>query len=167
MFFFFVPGMLLALLRCSWERQRPRWLDGPFGRANLWLAVAVAAWVFAVEDTHRIALCAPAAFLITGACVLPLRSGRLIDALGWRPLALIGIASYSLYLWHLPIIFWLVPDTATDFWPLLGIALPLCLAAAALSYRLVESPFLRLRRRWSRPVTVSAPRRAVPAPAMS
>ena len=66
----------------------------------------------------------------------------LTRSLDWRPLALIGVASYSLYLWHLPIVEALAPHA-------LALSVPVSLAVALLSYRLVETPFLRLRRRWS------------------
>ncbi len=149
MFFYFVPGMLLALLRLSWERQPPSWLRGPLARADAWLAISLPVWVLAIDDTRRIALCALASFLTLGSCVLPLRPGRAISLLRWRPLALIGIASYSLYLWHLPIVYWLHPTAVSGFGPLLAVSLPLCIAVAVVSHRLVEAPFLRLRRRFS------------------
>jgi peptidoglycan/LPS O-acetylase OafA/YrhL len=66
----------------------------------------------------------------------------LARALDWRPLALVGVASYSLYLWHLPIVEALTPGAVL-------VSVPLSLLAALVSYRLVEAPFLRLRRRWS------------------
>lgn len=63
----------------------------------------------------------------------------------------LGVISYSLYLWHLPILTWFsfsetfaaIPSYRLP-WVLL-MALPLTLLAAALSYALVERPFLRLR----------------------
>jgi peptidoglycan/LPS O-acetylase OafA/YrhL len=106
------------------------------------------------------ALTAAAGFLLVGACVLPLRPGRVVQALEWRPLAAIGIASYSLYLWHQPILNAFVGlDIAPEsFSGLLAVTAPLCLAVAFASYRLVEEPFLRLRRRWAE----SNPARARP-----
>jgi peptidoglycan/LPS O-acetylase OafA/YrhL len=59
-------------------------------------------------------------------------------------MALVGVASYSLYVWHLPII------EATASGDLLALAVPLSLVAAFASYVAVESPFLRLRRRGGR-----------------
>ena len=70
-------------------------------------------------------------------------------SLEWRPLAVVGIASYSLYLWHPPIVQGLT-DGADAFLPLLAVAAPLCIVAALLSYTVIESPFLSLRRRWAR-----------------
>jgi len=36
-FLFFVPGMLLALLRVRWESRRPAWLRGPPSQGDLWI----------------------------------------------------------------------------------------------------------------------------------
>jgi peptidoglycan/LPS O-acetylase OafA/YrhL len=70
----------------------------------------------------------------------------------WRPLRFIGLVSYSLYLWHLPIINALAPMTTRlpGLWPLpAALAVGLCVAVpfAYLSYQLVERPFLRRRHR--------------------
>jgi peptidoglycan/LPS O-acetylase OafA/YrhL len=70
------------------------------------------------------------------------------------------VISYSYYLWHLPILesigeaSW-EPESTVG---LLAVSLPICLAAAHLSYRFVESPFLRLRRRWGATTAQQAPR---------
>jgi peptidoglycan/LPS O-acetylase OafA/YrhL len=83
---------------------------------------------------------------MVGALVLPLRDGPYVRALRLRPLALLGVASYSLYVWHLPIVKWL----AIDSFGLACLAcIPLCLAVAWASYRVIETPGLRLRRRWA------------------
>ena len=152
-FLFFVPGMLLALGRVALDggARRPRWLTGPIARSDLWLAVSAILWVVAVDDFRRTALCAVAAFLTVGACVLPLRHGPVTRALDWRPLAILGVASYSLYIWHFPLISWFHPSPAGGFAALFAIAVPLSIAVALLSYRSIEAPFLRLRRRWTKP----------------
>lgn len=60
----------------------------------------------------------------------------------------LGIISYSLYLWHLPIQQWTVAMldrfgiVGDRLWWLVGISIPLSLIAATLSYCLVERPFL-------------------------
>jgi peptidoglycan/LPS O-acetylase OafA/YrhL len=73
------------------------------------------------------------------------------NALQWRPLAVIGVASYSLYLWHVPVIKALVDGGAsTGFAVLTVIAVPVSIVVALASYAVIESPFLRLRRQWAR-----------------
>jgi peptidoglycan/LPS O-acetylase OafA/YrhL len=66
-----------------------------------------------------------------------------------RWLATLGIASYSLYLWHLPIVESLGPRTDARGPELLLVSLAVCVPIALASYALIERPFLRLRRRWT------------------
>lgn len=91
--------------------------------------------------------------LLVGVCVLPLRPGLFTRVLEWRPLALVGIASYSLYLWHDPILEALSATLPAESGVagLLGVGLPLCCLIALVSYGLVERPFLRLRGGWAVP----------------
>jgi peptidoglycan/LPS O-acetylase OafA/YrhL len=134
--FFFVPGMLLAL-------ARDVRLPGPLGSGDVWLLASIPVWLFIFDDYSRTAWAAIASFLVVGGAALPLRHGPVVRALDWRPLALVGVASYSLYLWHLPIVDALARHSALVW------AAPLSLLVAFVSYRAVEEPFLRLRRRWS------------------
>jgi peptidoglycan/LPS O-acetylase OafA/YrhL len=84
-------------------------------------------------------------------------------ALGWlstRPLVKLGVISYGIYLWHLPLLLMvrelgLLPST---FVPRLGVVLALAIGAAALSWVLLERPVMRYvasrqrasRARWDR-----------------
>ncbi len=58
------------------------------------------------------------------------------------PLRFIGLISYSLYMWHLPIIHPLIPALASLT---LKLRVPLAFLVAYLSYQLVERPFLSRR----------------------
>jgi len=148
-YMFFAVGMLLALLRLGWERGAPRWLAGPLVVPELWAGAAVLLWQRAALGGNQGYLLAPASFLLVGAFVLPLRPTPITRALEWRPLAVVGVASYSLYMWHVLVIDELADRTGLDgFVPLLAVAFPLCVAVALLSYAVVERFFLRLRRRW-------------------
>lgn len=62
--------------------------------------------------------------------------------LGSAPLRWLGQRSYSLYLWHFPILAALAARAALPASPVLGVAivLPLSLGAAELSWRFVERP---------------------------
>ncbi len=122
------------------------------GNAQLWFGVSLLLWlpVLLISYDLDFLICA-ASFVAIAACVLPLRDGPLISVLDWRPLVAVGVASYNLYLWHLPVIetiedgFSSVPSPAV-----LGlIGVPASIAIALISYRAIEAPFLRLRRRWS------------------
>jgi peptidoglycan/LPS O-acetylase OafA/YrhL len=158
-FMFFVPGMLVALLRLHWEAHPPSWLRGVLGAGDAWLVAAAAAALWQFEDYRDYAPTVIATFLALGACVLPLSRGRIVRALDWRPLAVIGVASYSLYLWHQPILGRLASDTGflSTYRGLLVVAAPLSIVVALVSYRLVEAPFLALRRQWASGRAASAP----------
>jgi peptidoglycan/LPS O-acetylase OafA/YrhL len=77
--------------------------------------------------------------------------GVLQRIFGNRYMVFLGLISYSLYLWHLPVLTWLA---AASWYPgltgghlawILAFALPIALAIATLSYLGVERPFMRLR----------------------
>lgn len=169
-FMYFVPGMLLALLRLQWMERRPDWLRGPLASGQVWLIGAIAFALLQFRDYSSPTMIAIATFLAVGACVLPLRHGRLVRWLDWRPLAVIGVASYSLYIWHDPIVTWLggLSGLPHGYLAQLAIAGGVCVAVALISYRVIETPFLRLRRPWSpsgAPAEISAPE-PLPAPAL-
>jgi peptidoglycan/LPS O-acetylase OafA/YrhL len=152
-FLFFVPGMLVALLRCRWDGFHTSGLRALAFHSEVWLLAAVALWLITCLDYDLLPLLTLSSGLMVGGCVLPLRRGVSVGVLEWRWLAAIGVASYSLYLWHVPVIS-LITGTDVPGYGASGLlvrVLPLALAVALLSYRLIEVPFLRLRRRWSDP----------------
>jgi peptidoglycan/LPS O-acetylase OafA/YrhL len=157
-FFFFIPGMLLAILKISWESETPTWLRGPLRHGSTWLALTVPLWVLVFRDYNWDALVGVATFLTIGACVLPLGQSRVVRALEWRPLAVLGTASYSLYLWHLPIVDHLVTHqlAGDPLVVLVAVIVPLTCVIALVSYRVIEAPWLRIRKRWQGPVPAPA-----------
>lgn len=159
-FFFIAAGMLLAFVRLWVQQSPPKWLEGPLGASDLWLGVSALIWVVLFSDFDLLPLVTVATFLTVGACVLPLRQGLLVRVLDWKPLAVLGVASYSLYVWHLPLEDWVTgyePGVAEGVLVPFLVAIPLCVVVALLSYRLIEAPFLRLRKRWS---PASAPQKS-------
>ena len=72
--------------------------------------------------------------------------GPTLRLLRWRPVALLGQVSYSLYLWHWLPVYLLDKDLIRLPGPVLGL-LGVCAAAllTALSYRFLEKPFLSNR----------------------
>ena len=162
LFFFFAAGMLLALLRLEWQDGPPAWLGGRLASGDAWILASLPFWAAAIWWPKTEPLVAIAAFLVIAGCVLPLESGVCARALSWRPLAVLGIASYSFYLLHVPLLTAITGDGVTfgpsgatagggphDLVPLIAIGLAVVIAAALASYALIESPFLRLRRRWA------------------
>jgi peptidoglycan/LPS O-acetylase OafA/YrhL len=76
----------------------------------------------------------------------------LTRALRWRPLVAVGVVSYGVYLWHLPI-FDLVARYGDD-WPVVGrlvVAGGLTAAFTWLSWRVIERPFLRRKQKLEAP----------------
>lgn len=151
LFFFFVSGMLIALLRIHLERSDSPPPRGALGSSSAWIVAGVGVWAIVCWSYELDSALALGGFLLVGACVLPLRPGRLVALLGWRALAAVGVASYSLYLWHGPFTTFLFGGSLADngFVEVMAIGGLLCLVLAFASYRLVEAPFLRLRQRWS------------------
>jgi len=69
---------------------------------------------------------------------------RLTMAMSWRPLGLVGLISFSLYLWQQ--LFLTHHNTTILGHP--AVALFATFGAALLSYHLVEKPFLRLKKKY-------------------
>ena len=70
--------------------------------------------------------------------------------IGWAPLRVTGVLSYSLYLWHWPVYALLSPQrTGMSGWSLIALRVAVSFAAAAVSKVLVEDP-VRFRAMWAR-----------------
>ena len=70
---------------------------------------------------------------------------RLTTALGWRPLVTVGVASYSVYLVHWPVILILTSErVGTDGWALVAVKVAAAAVVAAVLHLVVEQPIRRL-----------------------
>ncbi|HEV2304694.1 MAG TPA: hypothetical protein VGR93_04195 [Candidatus Acidoferrales bacterium] len=67
--------------------------------------------------------------------------------LNWRPVAFVGVLSYSLYLWQQPFL----DRNVTSFFTAFPYNVVLAFSAALASYYLIEKPFLRLKKRFESP----------------
>jgi peptidoglycan/LPS O-acetylase OafA/YrhL len=86
--------------------------------------------------------------------------------LGWRPLMLLGLISYSFYLYHLAFILKLneVVWLHDIGWGAVASAAFVCsVLAAAISYRLIEAPAIALAVRWAKAVSARIARRRTAA----
>ena len=162
----FAAGMAVAL----WAEARRRRHAGALG-AGATAALVVGGFAVALGDGlwHAIARTpaddpvisilgdVPAAigFAAVVAAVV-LGRGPAVNWTSVRPLAWVGLVSYGVYLWHVPILIFarsngLLPD---GFLPALAAVLPVVLAVAAASWYLVERPLMaraeRPRRRRAR-----------------
>jgi peptidoglycan/LPS O-acetylase OafA/YrhL len=83
--------------------------------------------------------------LVSAVLVLALLvPNRVTTALAWRPLAAVGVASYSIYLVHWPVILILTSDrVGVDSWGLVAIKVAAAGAAAAVLHLAVEQPLRR------------------------
>lgn len=90
-----------------------------------------------------------AAALLVGLCAQEPRS-VVSKLLAWEPLRWLGLISYSVYLWHWPVLALLSPrGTANPGWATTGVVFALSIGLATLSKYLVEDP-IRFHARWAR-----------------
>lgn len=154
----FAFGMAVAVLSVDWQ-------DGSLRLPGWWrrgaAAFALGSYAFTTATFHGEQLSySPANTLIAAACAVVLalvvlqpphrRPSRLIRALEVRPLVATGVISYSIFLWHEPLILWfvehgLVHTGVAGFFANLGLAAGITAVASAGTYLLVESPALRLK----------------------
>ena len=154
-------GMAAAVLHTEVVDGRlrlPRWWRGAA------LAVAVALFVPCALSLNRGQLSylpentvvALAATLFLAAAVFPAEASArpywLQRLLELRPVVATGLISYSIFLWNVPVVLWLTEhDLTREGWSGLGFNLILTFlivgALSVLTYRLVELPALRRKRR--------------------
>lgn len=144
-------GALLALLASAVARL-PRWLCGVLGASGL--ATILVAATLATTGAYD----AGQALLATLGTAAVLASGQragpvgLVRILALRPAQWVGDTSYSLYLWHWPVLVFGAGYAGNDASPTrrLGLVVLILLLATA-SYYLVERPFRSRSRIWSHP----------------
>lgn len=144
----FVLGVALALL-CNDERGIA-WLRRRTTRSTLLLVFLALAFCFFGSRNH--ANVGPKRFLIQLVLVAflalaALRTSPYLNrGLDWAPLARLGKVSYGVYLVHMPLLWLFGFDRASLLTPVLGLAVSW--AVAELSFRFLETPFLRRQERF-------------------
>jgi peptidoglycan/LPS O-acetylase OafA/YrhL len=141
-----LAGCGLAILLHRWPEiadPRRRWL-APAGL----LALASILVIAATNDYDPPWLLRggySALSLVSAVLVLSLLvPNRFTSTLAWRPLAAIGVASYSIYLIHWPVILILSSDrVGLDGWALLAVKVAAAGAAATVLHLAVEQPLRR------------------------
>jgi peptidoglycan/LPS O-acetylase OafA/YrhL len=163
----FAPGIALAAVEATW----PRRISAPgFRRLALPVALSGLALFFLVASTDEqlgiwrtLAGFTGAGLIVTGALMREWSGAPAWKLLRNRATEWLGQRSYSIYVLHYGVIVWLSDQLAVRGHPWDTIArigplgLVLSLALATLSWRFVEQPFLRLRRRWATPAVVGRP----------
>jgi len=134
-------GLAYAWLDVARLRRPLAFLALPAAAVMAWMVVELS---FLDGRTYQWGLTAVAVagviFVAGGATGAPSPLRPVFELL---PLVVLGRISYSVYLWHLPIIEEVSRRNEGDIARIAAIAIPLSLAAGALSYLLVERPFLR------------------------
>jgi peptidoglycan/LPS O-acetylase OafA/YrhL len=153
----FTLGLLASWLSVRLENRSmaPRLMDVLFiiGCGGILLSIWILAWVYPwYWDGHPVLFVRN--LMIAGSSCLVVMATRHGSPLARlllanTPIFFCGVVSYSLYLWHLPVIRALSKSSFFVDYPgyalgmYLLIATPLALLLAWLSYRFVELPFLK------------------------
>jgi peptidoglycan/LPS O-acetylase OafA/YrhL len=155
----FAFGMALTLLRIDAEDGFERW---PRAFGTLALPAGVAAYVATALNTgagEQLSysfynlLIAFGCTCLLAAVVLPSRARlriALVNLLETRTLVWLGVISYSMFLWHEPLVRWLQSQDLTaggsaGFLASTVLLFAVTCALATLTYRYVERPALRLK----------------------
>lgn len=140
---------------CVWADRRggiPDSLKAPLGGAGLLLILL--SLIFISPETSFPGIVALAPCLGTAALLLSRDSfANRLTANGW--MVRIGDISYSLYLWHWPLLVYAKFMFPGSFLAVL-VAVLFSFAAAWVSFRYIETPFLRGDQKWILPIGLAA-----------
>jgi peptidoglycan/LPS O-acetylase OafA/YrhL len=145
-----LAAVVLMASRRGWGESLSRVMRVAVWPAALVLGVAAVAWK--PGDYSVLGMIIPA--IVAAACAVVIGflylnpSARMTRVLGCKPLVYVGKRSYALYLWHYPIYTVMTASNSPANGPLrMAAEVALSFVAAELSWRLVESPVLRLKDR--------------------
>jgi peptidoglycan/LPS O-acetylase OafA/YrhL len=148
-------GLLLGCaLAAAWGTPLLKRVNAATGSVTLAIAAAVVLVVLASGPMERGWFQFTVGFPIVAICaaivinhVVANNGSLLTRTLALPPLVWIGARSYGMYLFHLPIMALITERRVhLGFWPTFFLRIAVIFAAAALSYRFLESRFLRKSR---------------------
>jgi peptidoglycan/LPS O-acetylase OafA/YrhL len=133
--------MLGALIAMAKPRLRSVGMNHALGAAGL--VMILLAMVLYTANTAFPGASAVPPCLGAGLVILTGGDKRVITArlLAWRPLVFIGLISYSVYLWHWPLIVFARYAGMRESLPAAALLGAISLVAGALSWRFIEQPF--------------------------
>jgi len=97
--------------------------------------------------------CSLAAVAVIASVTQP-SPGLLAKVFQLRPLVLLGMISYGVYLYHWPIFLWLGHATGLQGWALFALQIAVTLAVSIVSFVAVERPIRHGALRWPKPLAV-------------
>lgn len=137
-------GVALALSASHWSGRLGRWNAAMLDFVGLAAMAALLASFVLCDEQHFPFPWAVLPVFASAAMICILFTGRSTlvgKVLASRVFVVIGLLSYSLYLWHWPIYVLLRWTTGLQAIELQLLAIVMTFAAAAISYRFVEQPF--------------------------
>jgi peptidoglycan/LPS O-acetylase OafA/YrhL len=159
--FNFAIGMYLANIYFTVSPEwKNRWRGsaGSYATMALLVVLAFQAWLIVRLDVWQSGLLYVWFIIVASVCAGLLFFASFPNAfaeriLGAPPVRLLGIISYSVYLWHFPVIYFAknywVPagmEGINKFYYLLVVCVSLTLLIGYFSYRYIELPFLSIAR---------------------
>ncbi|KLE34119.1 acyltransferase family protein [Aurantiacibacter luteus] len=142
-----------ALLAWHEERLIPFLERIPWYVALSSLALGIAMTRVPVGIAQKLTLPIVPLTILIGVFALPSASDRARRFLAWKPMATLGLYSYTLYLWQQLVLM----DGMFVLWWSQTLALLAALAFSAFSFRFIETPFRDLGRRLSGPRASAQP----------
>ena len=136
----FLLGTLVALI----ERLRPKiWSTLTQSRFTIyfgWAALLVLSlWSWKAENYSNIGTFIPAASLWSVALIASFKTGLWATVLSWKPLRWVGAVSFSMYLFHIPVLMWVKSFALPSEIAWLSY-LALTAGVTAITYLFVERP---------------------------
>jgi peptidoglycan/LPS O-acetylase OafA/YrhL len=129
-------GCVMALTRLTWADAARHPVTAPAGAILLAGAVVVGSHVHVAGAGLILSVLGTVLLL----AALVEGRGDAVRVLSWAPLVGIGAISYELYLWHYPLLQYLIALTGGTPASVAWIALPATAVAAVLSHRFVSAP---------------------------
>ena len=134
------PAQPSALVR-FWSSPASIDVLGVVGLVGLAAMVALTNGYTAFQYRGGTLLCSILTLMVIAACVQP--QGMVARALSAEPLVWVGKRSYSIYLWHYPLLLLMNPVaniSDTPWWQYM-LQVLVVVAVAEISYRFIETPF--------------------------